>query len=122
MRVATNRQFATQNLRHRGEDSGGEAPATLRCKLEQVMAGGQMGHGAIGAISIKIRKAVRLPVRQLVLFSGGVSLRLVATPPPPAVAEDVSVAYLPRNVAPEVLSITSLPIGVGLQQVVQVTI
>src|SRR4030095_17031200 len=71
MRVATNRQFATQNLRHRGEDSGGEAPATLRCKLEQVMAGGQMGHGAIGAISIKIRKAVRLPVRELVLFSGG---------------------------------------------------
>ena len=33
--------------------------------------------------------------------------------------EDVSVAYLPRNVAPEVLSISSLPIGVGLQQVVQ---
>lgn len=36
--------------------------------------------------------------------------------------EDVSVAYLPRNVAPEVLSITALPIGVGLQQVVQVLI
>src|SRR6185369_155613 len=35
--------------------------------------------------------------------------------------EDVSVAYLPRNVAPEVLSITALPIGVGLQQVAQVT-
>lgn len=33
--------------------------------------------------------------------------------------EDVSVAYLPRNVAPEVVSITALPIGVGLQQVVQ---
>jgi hypothetical protein len=33
--------------------------------------------------------------------------------------EDVSVAYLPRNVAPEVLSISTLPIGVGLQQVVQ---
>ncbi len=30
--------------------------------------------------------------------------------------EDVSVAYLPRNVAPEVLSITVLPVGVGLQQ------
>jgi hypothetical protein len=29
--------------------------------------------------------------------------------------EDVSVAYLQRNVAPEVLSITTLPIGVGLQ-------
>jgi hypothetical protein len=37
-------------------------------------------------------------------------------------AEDVSVAYLPRNVAPEILSITALPIGVGLQQVVQVTV
>ena len=36
--------------------------------------------------------------------------------------EDVSVAYLPRNVAPEVLSITALPIGVGLQQIVQVTV
>ena len=34
--------------------------------------------------------------------------------------EDVSLAYLPRNVAPEVLSITALPIGVGLQQVSQV--
>jgi hypothetical protein len=36
--------------------------------------------------------------------------------------EDVSVAYLPRNVAPEVLSITALPIGVGLQQVAQVAV
>jgi hypothetical protein len=40
----------------------------------------------------------------------------------PAWMEDVSVAYLPRNVAPEVLSITVLPIGVGLQQIVQVAI
>ena len=39
-----------------------------------------------------------------------------------AQAEDISVAYLPRNVAPEVLSITALPIGVGLQQVAQVTV
>ena len=38
----------------------------------------------------------------------------------PAWLEDVSVAYLPRNVAPEVLSITVLPIGVGLQQILQV--
>ncbi|HYE65217.1 MAG TPA: hypothetical protein VD966_06525, partial [Pyrinomonadaceae bacterium] len=36
--------------------------------------------------------------------------------------EDVSIAYLPRNVAPEVLSISALPIGVGLQQMVQVQI
>ena len=49
------------------------------------------------------------------------TMRSVATAPAPAWAEDVSVAYLPRNVAPEVLSITALPIGVGLQQVVQVT-
>jgi hypothetical protein len=33
--------------------------------------------------------------------------------------EDVSVAYLPRNVAPEVLSITVLPPGVSLQQQLQ---
>jgi hypothetical protein len=33
--------------------------------------------------------------------------------------EDVSLAYLPRNVAPEVLSITALPVGVGLQAIVQ---
>ena len=40
----------------------------------------------------------------------------------PSSVEDVSVAYLPRNVAPEVLSITALPIGVGLQQIAQVTV
>jgi hypothetical protein len=34
--------------------------------------------------------------------------------------EDVSIAYLPRNVAPEVLSITALPVGIGLQSVVQI--
>ena len=39
----------------------------------------------------------------------------------PSSVEDVSVAYLPRNVAPEVLSITALPIGVGLQQMPIVT-
>jgi hypothetical protein len=39
----------------------------------------------------------------------------------PSWIEDVSVAYLPRNVAPEVLSITALPIGVGLQQIATVT-
>jgi sugar lactone lactonase YvrE len=36
--------------------------------------------------------------------------------------EDASLAYLPRNVAPEVLSISSLPIGVGLQQIAQVQV
>ena len=36
--------------------------------------------------------------------------------------EDATVAYLPRNVAPEVLSITALPIGVGLQQTAQVQV
>jgi hypothetical protein len=40
----------------------------------------------------------------------------------PSWIEDVSVAYLPRNVAPEVLSISMLPIGVGLQQIVQVAV
>lgn len=39
----------------------------------------------------------------------------------PSSVEDVSIAYLPRNVAPEVLSITALPIGVGLQQMPIVT-
>src|SRR5215813_4278003 len=33
--------------------------------------------------------------------------------------EDVSVAYMQRNVAPEVLAITTLPIGVGLQAMPQ---
>jgi hypothetical protein len=33
--------------------------------------------------------------------------------------EDVSLAYLPRNVAPEILNITTLPVGVGLQPIVQ---
>lgn len=37
-------------------------------------------------------------------------------------SEDVSLAYLPRNVAPEILSITALPAGVSLQQAVQMQI
>ena len=36
--------------------------------------------------------------------------------------EDVNVAYLPRNVAPEVTSIASLPVGIGLQQVAQLQV
>jgi len=36
--------------------------------------------------------------------------------------DDVSLAYLPRNVAPEVMAITVLPAGVGLQQQVQMPI
>ncbi len=53
---------------------------------------------------IQWRAVLRAPA------SGGAETRM----------EDVSVAYLPRNVAPEVLSITTLPIGVGLQSIVQV--
>ncbi len=34
--------------------------------------------------------------------------------------EDVSIAYLPRNVAPEILSITTLPPGVALQALMQI--
>jgi hypothetical protein len=40
----------------------------------------------------------------------------------PAWMEDATLAYLPRNVAPEVLSITSLPFGVGLQQGAQIQV
>ncbi|HEY3041385.1 MAG TPA: hypothetical protein VGJ66_21785 [Pyrinomonadaceae bacterium] len=36
--------------------------------------------------------------------------------------EDATLAYLPRNVAPEVLAISSLPIGVGLQQMAQLQV
>jgi len=36
--------------------------------------------------------------------------------------EDASLAYLPRNVAPEVLSISALPFGVGLQQTAQLQV
>src|SRR5262249_50994378 len=36
--------------------------------------------------------------------------------------EDVSVAYLPRNVAPEVLAISVLPSGIALQQQVQMPV
>lgn len=36
--------------------------------------------------------------------------------------EDVSLAYLPRNVAPEVLAITVLPAGVALQQQIQIQV
>src|ERR1044072_5045310 len=50
------------------------------------------------------------------------TIRSSASAAAPASIEDVSVAYLPRNVAPEVLSITALPIGVGLQQMTQPTV
>lgn len=50
------------------------------------------------------------------------TVRASASSGTPSWVEDVSVAYLPRNVAPEVLSITALPIGVGLQQIAQVTV
>jgi hypothetical protein len=40
----------------------------------------------------------------------------------PAWMEDATLAYLPRNVAPEVLSVTSLPFGVGLQQGAQIQV
>jgi hypothetical protein len=36
--------------------------------------------------------------------------------------EDATLAYLPRNVAPEVLSVTSLPFGVGLQPGAQIQV
>ncbi len=36
--------------------------------------------------------------------------------------EDVSVAYLPRNVAPEILTIQILPVGIALQSAVQIPI
>ena len=50
------------------------------------------------------------------------TVRSAAGSASPAWMEDVSVAYLPRNVAPEVLSISALPIGIGLQQIAQVTV
>lgn len=50
------------------------------------------------------------------------TVRLSSSSSTPAWVEDVSLAYLPRNVAPEVLSISVLPIGVGLQQMAQVGI
>ncbi|HEY6660685.1 MAG TPA: hypothetical protein VI031_06075, partial [Pyrinomonadaceae bacterium] len=50
------------------------------------------------------------------------TVRASGTTSAPSWVEDVSVAYLPRNVAPEVLSINVLPIGIGLQQIVQVAV
>jgi hypothetical protein len=50
------------------------------------------------------------------------TVRAAGSQSTPSWVEDVSVAYLPRNVAPEVLSISVLPIGVGLQQIAQVTV
>lgn len=51
-----------------------------------------------------------------------VVLRAAPGRPGEPVLEDVGVAYQPRNIAPEVLSITALPPGVGLQQQVGVPI
>ncbi|MEJ7618593.1 MAG: hypothetical protein WKF30_16870 [Pyrinomonadaceae bacterium] len=39
-----------------------------------------------------------------------------------ASVEDINLAYLPHNVAPEVLAITTLPPGVGLQSAIQLQI
>ncbi len=50
------------------------------------------------------------------------TVRAAAGSGSPSWLEDVSLAYLPRNVAPEVLSISVLPIGVGLQQIAQVAV
>ena len=50
------------------------------------------------------------------------TVRVSGSASAPSWVEDVSVAYLPRNVAPEVLSITALPIGVGLQQIAPVAL
>ena len=50
------------------------------------------------------------------------TVRSANAPATTAWIEDVSVAYLPRNVAPEVLSINVLPIGIGLQQLAQVAV
>ncbi|HEY0367100.1 MAG TPA: hypothetical protein VGC73_11550, partial [Pyrinomonadaceae bacterium] len=50
------------------------------------------------------------------------TVRASGSPATPSWVEDVSVAYLPRNVAPEVVSITVLPIGVGLQQLANVSL
>jgi hypothetical protein len=49
-------------------------------------------------------------------------LRSAPAAPSPTWMEDVSIAYLPRNVAPEVLSIAALPVGIGLQSVVQMQV
>ena len=50
------------------------------------------------------------------------TVRASGSPGAPSWVEDVNVAYLPRNVAPEVLSITALPNGVGLQQIANVAV
>src|SRR5690349_15651792 len=50
------------------------------------------------------------------------TVRASGSPGAPSWVDDVNVAYLPRNVAPEVLSITALPNGVGLQQIANVAV
>src|SRR2546423_746634 len=47
---------------------------------------------------------------------------LRSTPQGDARVEDVSLAYLPRNVAPEVTQIQVLPVGIALQSAVQVPV
>ena len=45
----------------------------------------------------------------------------VVIPGGSARVEDVSLAYLPRNVAPEILSVQTLPVGIALLPAIQVT-
>lgn len=47
---------------------------------------------------------------------------VVLAPSLPPRIEDVSIAYQPRNVAPEILSIQLLPVGIALQQAIQIPV
>lgn len=65
-----------------------------------------------GGAQITSPKARFIQWRALLRASGSAETRL----------DDVSIAYLPRNVAPEVMAITVLPAGVALQAQVQVPV
>ena len=58
----------------------------------------------------------RAVLRRAVNGRGGATESVASSAPR---VEDVSIAYLPRNVAPEVTSVTTLPAGIALQSIMQ---
>ena len=93
-----------------------------KCKLAPATASDLTRRGVIGARRIADPDGNQISSPRARFIQWRATVRASVQQAAPSWVEDVSVAYLPRNVAPEVLSITALPIGVGLQQIAQVAV
>ena len=85
------------------------------------MASGRTRRGATGVPAYRDPEGNQITSPRARFVQWRATLRSAGTSGPTWL-EDASLAYLPRNVAPEILSITTLPIGVGLQQMAQLQV